>query len=82
MNCSVCGNQIHAGRAMFKCSCGSYMHAQCWEKHVVLEHSPQLVIGTVTLDGDFLPQRPEVTEEKIEEEIEEKTEEDTSPAEI
>ena len=78
MNCSVCGNQIHAGRAMFKCSCGSYMHAQCWEKHVVLEHQPQFIIGTVTLDGDFLPQKPEVTEEQVEE----KAEEDTSPAEI
>ena len=82
MNCSVCGNQIHAGRAIFKCSCGCYMHAQCWEKHVVLEHPPQYVIGTVTLDGDFLPQEPDVTEENIEEEFEEKTEEDTSPAEI
>jgi hypothetical protein len=45
---------------------------------VVLEHQPQFVIGTVTLDGDFQPQEPEVTEEKVEE----KNEEDTSPAEI
>jgi hypothetical protein len=58
------------------------MHAQCWEKHVVLEHPPQFVIGTVTLDGDFMAQKPETTEEKIEEVVEEKTEEDTDPVEI
>lgn len=66
MNCSVCGNRIHAGRAIYKCSCGSFTHTQCWAKHLVMEHQPQFVLGTVTLDGDFVPQ--EAAEEQTPEE--------------
>jgi len=69
MNCSVCGNRIHAGRAIYKCACGSFTHTQCWSKHLIMEHQPQYVIGTVTLDGDFVPQEVEAQPEQIPEEV-------------
>ena len=79
MNCSVCGNRIHAGRAIYKCSCGSFTHTQCWAKHLVMEHQPQYVLGTLTLDEEFVPQEAEAPEEQAPEEQapEEETPEET-----
>ena len=62
MKCSVCGKVLFSGRAVIRCSCGVYVHSGCWENHVVEAHQPAFVIGTMTLDGDFLPREPESTD--------------------
>jgi len=55
MNCGVCGNSLFVGRAVFRCSCGVLTHAHCWEKHVLEAHQPSCVIGSITLQDEFLP---------------------------
>jgi len=64
MNCRVCGNPLFVGRAVFRCQCGAYTHAHCWEKHVLEAHKPPFVIGTVTMNGDFKPREGGVAENK------------------
>ncbi len=62
MKCSACGKVLFAGRAVIRCSCGVYVHSGCWENHVVEAHQPDYIIGTLTLDGDFEPRKPEPAE--------------------
>ena len=53
MNCTVCGNPLLYDRVVFHCSCGVFIHAYCWDEHVLQAHKPPLEIGTVNLDGEF-----------------------------
>lgn len=54
MNCTVCGNPLLYDRVVFHCSCGSFVHAYCWDEHVLQAHRPAFEIGTVNLDGEFI----------------------------
>jgi len=53
MNCTVCGNPLLFDRVAFHCSCGAFVHAYCWDEHVLQAHRPPFEIGTVNLDGEF-----------------------------
>jgi hypothetical protein len=53
MNCIVCGNPLLYDRVVFHCSCGAFIHAYCWDEHVLQAHRPSFEIGTVNLDGEF-----------------------------
>jgi hypothetical protein len=53
MNCSVCGSPLLFDRVVFHCSCGAFVHAYCWDKHVLQAHQPVFEIGTVDLNGEF-----------------------------
>lgn len=53
MNCAVCGNPLLANRSAFRCSCGVFVHAYCWDKHVLQAHQPVFEVGTIDLDGEF-----------------------------
>lgn len=57
MNCRVCGNSLFVGRTVFRCACGAFTHAGCWERHVVEAHKPPFVLGTISLNGDFVPRK-------------------------
>jgi hypothetical protein len=54
MNCTVCGNPLLFDRVVFHCSCGAYVHAYCWDEHVLRAHRPHFEMGRVTLDGEFI----------------------------
>lgn len=60
MNCTVCGNPLLFDRVAFSCSCGDFVHAYCWDQHVVQAHPPPFEIGTVNLDGEFVPRESQV----------------------
>jgi len=60
MNCRVCGNPFFSGRTVFSCSCGSMIHAECWEKHIVESHKPTYTTGTMTMRGEFVPMSAEL----------------------
>jgi hypothetical protein len=53
MNCTVCGNPLLYDRVVFHCSCGAFIHAYCWDGHVLQAHRPAFEIGSVNLDGEF-----------------------------
>ena len=53
MNCTVCGNSLTYDRTVFHCSCGAFIHAYCWDQHVLQAHRPSFEIGSVNLDGEF-----------------------------
>ena len=53
MNCVACGNPLLCSRAVFHCSCGVFVHAYCWEKHVLQAHQPNFELGTIDLNGEF-----------------------------
>jgi hypothetical protein len=53
MNCAVCGNPLIYDRVVFHCSCGVFVHAYCWDEHVLRAHQPSFEIGNVNLDGEF-----------------------------
>ncbi|MCK4387532.1 MAG: hypothetical protein KAW00_02055 [Dehalococcoidia bacterium] len=53
MNCAVCGSPLPFGRAVFHCSCGVFIHAYCWEQHVLQAHQPAFETGTTDLNGEF-----------------------------
>lgn len=53
MNCAVCGGPLRLGRAIFHCSCGVFVHAYCWEQHVLQAHQPPFETGIVDLNGQF-----------------------------
>jgi hypothetical protein len=53
MNCTVCGNPLLFDRVVFHCSCGVFVHAYCWDEHVLQAHQPAYEIGSVNLDGEF-----------------------------
>ncbi|MCK4843679.1 MAG: hypothetical protein KAS83_01750 [Dehalococcoidia bacterium] len=64
MNCIVCGNPLLYDRVVFHCSCGVFVHAYCWDEHVLQAHRPPFEIGSVNLDGEF-----RARESKIEEQV-------------
>jgi hypothetical protein len=64
MNCTVCGNPLIYDRAVFHCSCGAFVHAYCWDEHVLHAHRPSFEIGSVNLDGEF-----RATESRREEQV-------------
>jgi len=53
MNCPICGNPLRYDRVVFHCSCGAFIHAYCWDEHVLQAHRPPFEIGSVNLDGEF-----------------------------
>ena len=91
MNCTVCGNPLLFDRVAFHCSCGAFVHAYCWDEHVLQAHRPPFEIGAVNLDGEFNVRESKVesplleaqeSQEQISEEQtaeEESTEEQTAP---
>ena len=62
MNCIVCGNPLLYDRVVFHCSCGAFVHAYCWDKHVLQAHQPPFETGTVNLDGEFIARESKVKE--------------------
>jgi hypothetical protein len=63
MNCTVCGNPLLFDRVVFHCSCGAFVHAYCWDEHVLQAHQPSFEIGSVNLDGEFIPRESKVEEQ-------------------
>ncbi len=53
MNCIVCANPLRFDRVVFHCSCGAFVHAYCWNEHVLKAHQPAFEVGTVNLDEEF-----------------------------
>jgi len=53
MDCAVCGNELLCDRAIFHCSCGVYLHAHCWNKHVLQAHQPEFEIGVLAMNREF-----------------------------
>ena len=53
MDCAVCGNELLSDRAVFHCSCGVYLHAHCWNNHVLQAHQPEFEIGVLDINGEF-----------------------------
>jgi len=68
MNCAVCGNSLLCSRAVFRCSCGVFVHGYCWDKHVLQAHQPVYEVGIIDLDGDFKISKGEV--EQVSSEVE------------
>jgi len=64
MNCTVCGNPLLFDRVVFHCSCDAFVHAYCWDEHVLQAHQPSFEIGAVNLDSEF-----RARESKIEEQV-------------
>ena len=60
MNCTVCGSPLMFDRVVFHCSCGVFVHAYCWDDHVLRAHQPSFDIGTVNLDGQFTPRESKI----------------------
>ena len=58
MNCTVCGDPLPVGRAVFYCNCGVLTHAHCWGKHIIESHEPSFTLGTMTRDDEFVPKEP------------------------
>ena len=63
MNCTVCGNPLLFDRVVFHCSCGAFVHAYCWDKHVLQAHKPAFEVGSIDLNDEFRPKRSEIEEE-------------------
>jgi len=63
MNCIVCGNPLLFDRVVFHCSCGVFVHAYCWDVHVLQAHQPPFEIGSVNLDGEFIARETKVEEQ-------------------
>jgi len=63
MNCTVCGNPLIFDRVVFHCSCGAFVHAYCWDEHVLQAHQPPFEIGSVNLDGEFIARESKVEEQ-------------------
>lgn len=57
MNCTVCGNSLLFDRVVFHCSCGAFVHAYCWDKHVLQAHKPAFEVGSIDLNGEFRPRK-------------------------
>jgi hypothetical protein len=62
MNCIVCGNPLLFDRVVFHCSCGAFVHAYCWDEHVLQAHQPSFEIGSVNLDGEFTARESKIEE--------------------
>ena len=69
MNCAVCGNPLLFDRVVFHCSCGAFVHAYCWNKHVLQVHQPAFEVGTVDLNEEFKTSEPEKEKESSEEQV-------------
>lgn len=65
MNCSVCGSPLLFDRVVFHCSCGAFVHAYCWDKHVLQAHRPAFEVGTVELHGEFKVRGQPLQEETL-----------------
>jgi hypothetical protein len=63
MNCIVCGNPLLFDRVVFHCSCGAFVHAYCWDEHVLQSHQPSFEIGSVNLDEEFIARESKVEEQ-------------------
>ena len=63
MNCTVCGSPLLFDRVVFNCSCGAFVHAYCWDQHVLQAHQPSFELGSANLDGEFIPRESEVEEQ-------------------
>ena len=63
MNCAVCGNPLLFDRVVFHCSCDAFVHAYCWDKHVLQAHQPPFEIGAVNLDDEFSARESEMEEQ-------------------
>jgi hypothetical protein len=63
MNCTVCGSPLLFDRVVFHCSCGAFVHAYCWDEHVLQAHQPSFEIGSVNLDGEFIARESKVEEQ-------------------
>ena len=63
MNCTVCGSPLLFDRVVFNCSCGAFVHAYCWDQHVSQAHQPSFEIGSVNLDGEFIPRESKAEEQ-------------------
>lgn len=59
MNCAVCGNPLLLDRVAFHCACGVFVHAHCWDKHVLQAHQPTFEMGAIDLDGNFIANEKE-----------------------
>jgi len=82
MSCSVCGNPLLFDRVVFHCSCGAFVHAYCWDEHVLQAHQPAFEIGAVNLDGEFIARESKVEEEvSTAQALEERSPEEQSPEE-
>jgi len=68
MNCSVCGNPLLFDRVVFRCSCGTFVHAYCWDQHVLQCHKPAFEIGTIDLNGEFKTTEETLQKEDLEKE--------------
>jgi len=80
MNCTVCGNPLLFDRVVFHCSCGVFVHAYCWDEHVLQAHQPHFEIGAVNLDGEFRARESEIEEQvSIAQGTEEQSTEEQSP---
>ena len=69
MNCTVCGNPLLFDRVVFHCSCGAFVHAYCWNEHVLHTHQPAFDIGTVDLNEEFKTREHETEKESSEEQV-------------
>jgi hypothetical protein len=82
MNCTVCGNPLLFDRVVFHCNCGAFVHAYCWDEHVLKTHQPSFEIGNVNLDGEFKASESKIEEQVSEEQVsEEQLPEKQSPEE-
>jgi hypothetical protein len=66
MNCAVCGNSLLFDRVVFHCSCRAFVHAYCWNEHVLQAHQPTFEIGSVNLDEEFQIKKSEPEEKTSE----------------
>jgi len=71
MNCIVCGNPLLYDRVVFHCACGVFVHAYCWDEHVLQAHQPSFEIGAVNLDGEFRARESQMKEQISEVQISE-----------
>ncbi len=69
MNCTVCGNPLLFERVVFHCSCGAFVHAYCWNEHVLQAHQPAFEIGNVNLNEEFKVKESEIEEKRSEEPV-------------
>jgi len=69
MNCAVCGNPLLFDRVVFHCSCGAFVHAYCWNEHVLQAHQPTFEEGTVDLNEEFKAREREIEKESPEEQV-------------
>jgi hypothetical protein len=81
MNCTVCGNPLLYDRVVFHCSCGVFVHAYCWDQHVLQAHKPPFEVGTVNLDGEFKARESTMQEQVVKAQVssERGSEEKTTP---